>query len=1237
MMKFFPKIGLISYFFFWSFTTLAQTKSESVVQNYLVKNHSFLGLERNDVMNWVVTDDYASHGIHHFYIKQTIEGIVLENGTANFTLDKNSKVVYLTHNLKAKLSDRNFGITPSIKASNAILKALKHLNLSGDFGPEIKSASVNRFKFGKGSISQDEIIVQLKFWDNGEVIRLAWVVNIQEKSGQHWWDIFIDATTGEEIHRVDWIHSCEFDSHSKDVSHSSAGLASSPKNSLSSFGSDQYNVFPIPVESPNHGSISLKVNPSNAGASPFGWHDDNGVLGHEYTITRGNNVYAYEDSNNNNTPGYSPDGGSTLDFNFLLNINQNPVNYQDPVITNIFYTCNRIHDILYEYGFDESSGNFQENNYGNGGLASDHLFAEAQDGGGANNANFASPPDGLNSRMQMYLWTAPISNTNILTINSPSSIAGNYGAFQAGFGPGIPTVFPITNDFVLFEDGISPISDACEVAVNSAALNGKIAILYRGNCGFTAKVLNAQNAGAIAVIVINDNPGPPIAMVGANASIVIPSIMISEAEGALFINQMNLGVVNASLLDAQGTFDLDGGLDNSILVHEYGHGVSNRLTGGPLSAGCLGNLEQMGEGWSDFLACVLTMDTTVLNPVNRPIGTYAAGEPTTGPGIRLAPYDTSFAVNDFTYGSLTNTVAISQPHGIGFVWATMLWDLTWALIEVHGFDEDLENGNGGNNIALKLVIEGLKLQPCSPGFVDGRDAILMADSLLFGGANHCLIWKAFAKRGLGFSADQGSSNNRLDQIEAFDIPIYCRTPVTAPTANFDANANETCTGKIYFKDLSTDVPQAWHWDFGDGSSSVSQNPSHTYLTSGFFTVKLVITNIFGSDSLVQLSLIEVKIPTPPTVMDGSGCSSDSIPLFASGTDLIHWTDINGNLLDTGNVFFTSPSSTNTSYYAVNVDTNQAHFFVGPATNLFGGGGNHSSNFEGGLNFTADKELVIHSALVYSGAIGMRRISLYDSYNNGGAVLQVINVFIPFIGPGRIELNIVVPQPGKYSFGLDNAEFYRNNSGAQYPYTIPGLISLVGSPAGPDFYYYFYDLEVFEPNCTSDSILVTATVTLVDFSSISTGLTVDFTDLSVGSNFWAWDFGDGTSSTLQNPSHTYSSPGIYPVTLSSTSGCIASYDINVGGIGILELVGEPLKISLFPNPAKNRTILSLSRTLKTNARLEIFSIDGKLVREISIPKDKDQVSISLDKIPSQVYYFVLHHEGGQERMKFAVEK
>lgn len=209
--------------------------------------------------------------------------------------------------------------------------------------------------------------------------------------------------------------------------------------------------------------------------------------------------------------------------------------------------------------------------------------------------------------------------------------------------------------------------------------------------------------------------------------------------------------------------DVDGDFDNAVIAHEYAHGISNRFTGGPLNTSCLNNSEQMGEGWSDFYGLMMTIKPGDVATTSRGIGTYLFGQPANGTGIRPTAYSTDMGVNPSTYNTI-KTAAV--PHGVGYVWATMLWDLNWALIGKHG-------QANGFDIAMNIVNLGMKLQPCSPGFVDGRDAIIDADVALYGGANKCLIWEVFARRGLGFSASQGSSGSVADGDEAFDMPPSC--------------------------------------------------------------------------------------------------------------------------------------------------------------------------------------------------------------------------------------------------------------------------------------------------------------------------------------------------------------------------------------------------------------------------------------------------------------------------------
>ena len=247
--------------------------------------------------------------------------------------------------------------------------------------------------------------------------------------------------------------------------------------------------------------------------------------------------------------------------------------------------------------------------------------------------------------------------------------------------------------------------------------------------------------------------------------------------------------------------DRDGDLDNGIITHEYGHGVSNRLTGGG-SGACLGNVEQGGEGWSDYFALMLTTDwsTATINDgfnIARPVGTYVLNQPTTGGGIRLFRYCTNMSVNPLTYASMGVAPVGTEVHNIGEIWCMALWEMTWQIIQQTGINPNLFNpaGVGGNSIAMKLVIEGMRLQPCNPGYIDSRNAILKADTLFFGSQYSCAIWTAFAKRGMGRGASQGSANSATDQTPSF-IASSGVTGITESVTSVPEGFNVTYTNKV---------------------------------------------------------------------------------------------------------------------------------------------------------------------------------------------------------------------------------------------------------------------------------------------------------------------------------------------------------------------------------------------------------------------------------------------------------
>ncbi len=628
---------------------------EAIARAHLETNAAQYGVSRDDLTGLRVVTNYADSTTGARYVKfvQTVNGIEVHLAVVNVTLLPDGSVLYVGNRALPDLAKNANSTTPALTPADAIAAAANALALRYDANTvaqlELLGGAEQASRFAGGNLSLEAIPVKLVYQprDDGS-LRLAWDLNIYQLDALHWWDMRVDALTGELLDRGDWVVSENWDALLNDPNQIATGAMPGLLHTTADFAEQivaphapllvgSYRVYAIPTESPSHGGRTLVANPDNALASPYGWHDTNGASGAEFTTTQGNNAHAYTDTDNNNSPdaGSSPSGGASLIFDFPLDLAQAPSTYRPAAVTNLFYWNNLMHDIPYIYGFTESAGNFQENNYGRGGTGSDYVYAEAQDGGGTNNANFATPSDGNNPRMQMYIWTAP-------------------------------------------------------------------------------------------------------------------------------------------------TPDRDGDLDNGIIAHEYGHGISNRLTGtGP---GCLGNQEQMGEGWSDWQAVLLTMRTGDTATTNRGVGTYALNQPITGVGIRPAPYNTNFAVNNYTYSNLPS---MAVPHGVGFVWNTMLWEMNWELINAHGFNPNIYGAwnTGGNNLAYKLVQDGMAIQPCSPGFVDGRNAILAADQALTGGANQCRIWAAFARRGLGASASQGSTNNRSDGTAAFDLPSQCSggpTPTPVP-------------------------------------------------------------------------------------------------------------------------------------------------------------------------------------------------------------------------------------------------------------------------------------------------------------------------------------------------------------------------------------------------------------------------------------------------------------------------
>jgi extracellular elastinolytic metalloproteinase len=774
----FAAIGVIG-----TLTGYAQL-SRSYLTNAYSQHLTKFGLTQNDISNFVVTSEYTDthNGITHVYLRQVVNGIEIFNANSSIHF-KGQNVVSINNGFIANAVAKTNTADASIGASQAIQTAGADVEIS--VGGVLSKADLVLSKTNQElvltdkAVSEEPIKAKLYYVSTPQGLVLAYNVEVFNNETNDWWNIRVDATNGNIIEKNNWTTHCNVSaktfSNTEKNTQTSSLLAPTKisKKTANAFGS--YNVFAFPVESPIHGTRSYVPGSSaKQNASPYGWHDTNAVAGPEFTTTRGNNVFADEDTLASNGLGYSPDGGDSLVFDFPTDTSWMDYKlWMNAGITQLFYANNYLHDVFYQYGFDEVSGNYQFNNYGKGGKQGDYVNADAQDGSGTGNANFSAPVDGSSGRMQMYLWPAEAVAAPKLSIAAPSSAAGSYTAPLSSFGA--KRFADISAEVVLVDDGSAADSLGCNTLINGADLEGKIALIYRGTCNLTNKVLNAQNAGAIGVIVIHNSSSNPTAMQGSSSAIKIPSVIVSVSDGAKIKASLNNGdTVIAIIKGLPVVKSYDSDFDNGVMAHEFGHGISIRLTGGPANSSCLNNAEQGGEGWSDFFGLVLTAKPTDKGTDGRGIGTYVFNEDSSGLGIRSYRYSTNMTTNPMTYKYVRNQ---NEEHYVGSVWCTMLWEMYWGMVDKYGFDEDLFNGTGGNNKAIQLVMDGLKLQPCSPGFVDARDAILKADSINNGGANREIIWRAFAKRGLGFSAKQGLSSSITDGTTTFDLPADLTTGI----------------------------------------------------------------------------------------------------------------------------------------------------------------------------------------------------------------------------------------------------------------------------------------------------------------------------------------------------------------------------------------------------------------------------------------------------------------------------
>jgi hypothetical protein len=558
---------------------------------------------------------------------------------------------------------------------------------------------------------------------------------------------------------------------------------------------------PHPTGNPDGYQAPLNVPTNLVTLESFPYSRNDPWLPANATQTTGNNVDAYADLGGGDGFQLGVDlraplsNAATRTFDYAYDTTRAPGSSEQQrmaAIVNLFYVNNFLHDWFYDAGFDEASGNAQASNYGRGGLEGDSIRAEAQDYGGRNNANMSTPADGARPRMQQYVFDGVAE----LSVSQPASLARVYDAYGANFGPAIydvaaPFALPPTNDDAAVATGLRVgCSDANGTnPYTGTPFAGRVAVIERGVCSFAFKVYNAQQAGAVAVVITNSATGAlgRLGVAGVPAvddAVSIPALLVPKPDGDAWRTALAAGTPVDGRLRKTEDLDRDGTIDNDIVAHEWGHYISNRLVGN--SAGLTNNQGRaMGEGWGDFTALLMMVREEDRNkPGNNNFqGVYGmAGYTQSGGrnqgyywGIRRVPYTTDMTKNGLTLRHTANGNPLpshpvsggqtgtnnSQVHNSGEVWATMLWECYASLLNAYPFQEAQDR-------MKHYLVAAYKATPHQPTYLEARDAVLAA-AAASDPADYQRFVAAFAKRGAGFGAkvaDRGSQDH-IGVVESY--------------------------------------------------------------------------------------------------------------------------------------------------------------------------------------------------------------------------------------------------------------------------------------------------------------------------------------------------------------------------------------------------------------------------------------------------------------------------------------
>ncbi|HZR37418.1 MAG TPA: M36 family metallopeptidase, partial [Nevskia sp.] len=790
-------------------------RAETVARSYLGQQASYLRLDRTAVADARLSEVHdLGRGPIIARFQQTKDGLEVFGRTLNVMMDRNLNAVATSgyfapapaaarNQARAATAAPAFNVSAESALSRAFADMGGHLPASA-FAARGSASGYTLYGAGRTrddyQVSGSPRAKAVYYYSDGKYLP-AWFVEMHgqtiDRANNDAYGYVISAVDGKILFRKDLT---AYDNYTYHVFADSTAPFHPEDEPINNNTLDPFTGGATGDQGRTQGAYNL-VTLNNSGQITDATAKNDPWLPSGATTTTGNNVVAFA----NIAGGDGFDSGDirgaissagTFDYPYTIDVDPTTPSQRQAAIVNQFFVDNWLHDTWYEHGFNEAAGNAQADNYGRGGVAGDPIQAQAQDDSGRNNANMQTPPDGGSPIQRMFLWDGPMTSSSTVDITTPSSI-GALNFNTADYGP---HAFTATGTVLAPQSG-----DANGCNAITTDMTGAIALIDRGSCSFKTKTLNAQNAGAAAVIIADNRTEPPPGL-GDDATITTPitigTVSITQADGASIHTALGNGAVSGTV-NVQFQADRDGTMDIQIVAHEFFHYVSNRLVGNALGLSSTQG-GGMGEGWSDFDAMLLTVrpEDAAVSGNDKYQGAYPLSTYVTFSqyfGIRRTPYSTSFSIDPLTFKDISNgqplptTAPINgdtsgannaEVHNTGEIWCNALWEVYAALL-----NDPRYTFAQAKSRMQDYIIEGLKMTPNAPTMLEARDALLAAARATDAG-DFALMAKAFAKRGMGVDAvgpDRADPDN-AGITESYNA-IAAGVQVTDATLDFTVPAN----------------------------------------------------------------------------------------------------------------------------------------------------------------------------------------------------------------------------------------------------------------------------------------------------------------------------------------------------------------------------------------------------------------------------------------------------------------